>query len=284
MLNKLIYATFLTIILRIKETNMKANNYFNQIKALNLRSKSSAALWFIMGVLFVFLLSTSIENFSNTKINSVDIEIDDVTGNHFLTSESVESFVKEYFRTDNLDLTIGELNLKDLEWVLEAHPYIESSDLFVDNAGNLIIKVQQKYPIVRVISNDGENFYLSNLGDQMPFSDKYTARVPIITGNYYDTNAESEAEALSTPFELAKIIKSHKVLNALVEQIHFKKNNEIYIIPKVGSFKIKLGDSNNLAEKMKQVLVVYKELVSNAGNKYKTLDVSVVNPVYASEF
>lgn len=263
---------------------MKANNYFNQLKALNFKSIGSSALWFFTGILFVFLLSTSIENFSNTKINSVDIEIDDVTGNHFLTSESVESFVKEYFRTDNLDLTIGELNLKDLEWVLEAHPYIESSDLFVDNAGNLIIKVQQKYPIVRVISNDGENYYLSNLGDRMPFSDKYTARVPIVTGRYYDTTAESESEALNTAFELAKRINAHPVMDALVEQIHFAENDEIYIIPKVGSFKIRLGDSNNLDDKIKQILAFYKKQVSIASNEYETLDVSVVNPVYASKF
>jgi len=263
---------------------MKAINYFDQIKALNLKSIGSSILWFMMGILFVFLLSTSIENFSNTKINSVDIEIDDLTGNHFLTSESVESFVKEYFRTDNLDLTIGELNLKELEWVLETHPYIESSDLFVDNAGNLIIKVQQKYPIVRVISNDGENYYLSNLGDQMHCSDKYTARVPIVTGKYYDTTAESEGDALSAAFELAKGIKAHPFMDALVEQIHFAKTDEIYIIPKVGSFKIKFGDIDNLDDKIEHILAFYKKQVPIASNKYELLDVSVVNPVYASQF
>jgi len=267
---------------------MKANNYFNQIKALNLRFKGSAALWFIMGILFVFLLSTSIENFSNTKINSVDIEIDDVTGNHFLTSESVESFVKEYFRTDNLDLTIGELNLKDLEWVLEANPFIESSDLFVDNAGNLIIKVQQKYPIVRVISNEGESYYLSNLGDEMPFSDKYTARVPIITGKYYNyiynTSAESETEPLNAAFELATRINAHPVMAALVEQIHFAKDDEIYIIPKVGGFKIKFGDANNIDDKIENILAFYKKQVSIASNEIEILDFSVINPVYASKF
>lgn len=48
-------------------------------------------------------------------------------------------------------------------------------------SGIIKLEVEQKIPILRVISSRG-NFYVDNLGTTMPVSFRYVADVPLVSG------------------------------------------------------------------------------------------------------
>lgn len=48
-------------------------------------------------------------------------------------------------------------------------------------SGMIKLEVEQKIPILRVISPRG-NYYVDNLGSTMPVSRRYVAHVPVVSG------------------------------------------------------------------------------------------------------
>lgn len=266
------------------------NNDKNENKEKNDKQKERQAkkilfafIWFALGISFVVLLSTAVNKQSRQTINSVSIDIDTESGNHFITEKKITTLLQKYYDTDSLVMAIGDLNLYELEWVLEEHPYIEKANMHVDTDGQLFVKIWQKYPILRVIGDDGQNYYISNRGDKMPTSKDFTARVPIVTGNIKDNNqdkGEIESAIGKDLFELASYIQANPVLNALIEQVVVKNPNQIELVTKIGNHSVILGNVRNLERKFTNLLILYKKQLSVQGwNLCQVVDLSIENQI-----
>ncbi len=265
---------------------MKNNLHINLPKKLNFRKMLVPMVWFCIGMLFIVMLSNSADDYSKQKIRSVEIDIDNLTNNHFLTSEKVLSFITNYYQTEDLNVSVGDINLYELEWLLQEHPYIDEADLYLDMQGSLFIKIRQKFPILRIWKENGQDYYLSNLGDKMPGSNDFTARVPVVTGKI-DDNGKDKGELTTTMlqdlYDLAQFVKKHKVLNALIEQIHIESANRVVLVPKVGDYQIVLGDFKNKKKKFMDLLALYKYKWSKEGwQDCKYIDVSYGNQIVCS--
>jgi cell division protein FtsQ len=106
--------------------------------------------------------------------------------------------------------------------------------------------VKQRNPIVR-INGQKDNFYMDENGVFMPLSDKYTARVIVVSGYIFEPYAYGEARLLSrkndedtlyfpniapykyslkdTLFTLAKFINASDFWKAEIEQVYVTQNS-----------------------------------------------------------
>ena len=84
----------------------------------------------------------------------------------------------------------------------------------------------------------------------MKLSDTYTPKVVVATG---DITSKDHIEI----YNFVKEINKSDFWRAQITQIHFE-NNDIVLIPRVGSQKINIGSFENIAEKLDNLYQFYR--------------------------
>lgn len=98
----------------------------------------------------------------------------------FIKQEAVNKLLIEN-RGSAKSITKDKVDLNRLEKSINGNPMIEKSEVSVGIDGTLKAVVKQRTPIARVFDANG-SFYIDYQGEEMPLSDEFTARVPIVSG------------------------------------------------------------------------------------------------------
>lgn len=133
----------------------------------------------LMFFVMVFLYSFAINRNEKRKISKIEVEFQG-DNKMFLTHEMVNNLLIQKLNQSST-IQKEQVDLKDLESVLENHPFIENAEVFASEDGMLITKVKQKSPIARIINNN-RNFYIDKNGSVFELSNVYSARVPLVKG------------------------------------------------------------------------------------------------------
>jgi cell division protein FtsQ len=202
--------------------------------------------------------------------NNLYITIDDHTGMNFIDAHDVLSYL------DNIGLIdqhqpVHDLALNTIEEGLALLPHVKNCEVWTTIDGKVHIAVTLRKPVVRIIHTNGMSNYIDDEGNYMPLSRKYTAHVPVFTGDinesanrlgYRQIVADSalQANLISDDiFVLAQFIRQDEFLSAQIEQVVVDKNNDMVLIPKVGDHKIVFGGIDDMPKKFKKLKVFYKE-------------------------
>lgn len=178
---------------------------------------------------------------------------------------------------------VSSINLGRLESTLESNAWIRSAELYIDNRDALHVTVSEREPVARVFTQSGSSFYIDSAGVRMPLLDKLTARVPVVTGF---TNARRlsgrDSAMLKDVKTIAQYIYADPFWNAQVGQIDITPGGKIELVPVIGNHIIRLGDAQKIDEKLDNLLVFYRQVMSRAGfDKYKVLDLQFEGQVVA---
>lgn len=233
------------------------------------------------------LLGAAISHQQQLSFQTINVNIDESNGVLFLAKEDVISLLLDDQINIQQPKPIDQVNYIKLERVIENNPYVENAELFVDAYGIIQINIQQRTPILRVINNQGVGYYLDEHASKMPLSSKFTARVPVATGNIL-AGAENENKNDSVTqqklFVLAGFIYRDPFLTSLIEQIVVNNQREFELIPKIGNHSILLGDVDGLQEKFTKLKVFYKDGLNHVGwNGYSQVNLKYKNEVYCKK-
>ncbi len=219
-------------------------------------------LWIAGLFLFLGLVLSAVERKRSSDSSELKITVMDSVQMHFVRVQDIKSTLKRRFGHVLDGVPIRSLDVQEVEGVLEKDPFIREADVFIDAQNDINVTVWQRRPLVRVIDNAGNNYYLDEEGEYMPMSANYTARVPVATGritSYHQNYQELEKHILKDLLKLIKAIHSDKLLSALIEQIYVDGEEEFSMVPKVGSYRVVIGKTDRLEEKLKYFKVFYKE-------------------------
>ena len=244
------------------------------------------ALWVAFFVT-VFILMFKVKDAQNEMVIDRPHIVIHVNGeNAFLTENELYTRLKRKGFVYNGQI-YKNLKANDLENYLLSMSEIKSAKVFSKIGSKWTIEVEIRKPIARIFNNSGETFYLDELGYTMAPSNLYTARVVIVTGDIPDKmNSEPVSKIINNAFlksnrkldDLYRI--SHYVCNdqlfqALIGQIHRKKNGDFVLIPQVGGQKIIFGSAltdQEVREKFRKLKVFYNEAIPYEGwNKYEEI-------------
>jgi cell division protein FtsQ len=129
---------------------------------------------------------------------------------------------------------------------------------------------------LRLIRYDGTQYYLDQYGIKIPLSEYYTCRVPLANGNIFERFEKGDSVYSfvgNELFNMASFVDKHPFYKALIEQIFVRADNELILVPKIGSRYIIFGDAQNPEKKFKKLMVFYREGLSRIGwNHYKSID------------
>ena len=160
-----------------------------------------------------------------------------------------------------------DLDLYTLEKALEADSRISRAELYLDKNNVMTIGIIQNLPIARVEVSGGEDYYLDMEGNKVPIGGDLI-RVPVVTGSVdrFMANYRKDIEHnLNYVHTVSKRIYEDDFLSALVSQIHVTEEDDIILIPIVGSDRIALGQAELLEEKIYKLKIYYREGLKEIG-------------------
>lgn len=230
----------------------------------------------VLGLLVSLAFSTrESEKFPCQNIN---IDVDDhITGNFFVTKEDVMDMI--YAKGDSLVGTpISSIPISVYERHIAANPSVKRAEVYTKHGGTFAVKVYQREPILRVITSEGDSYYLDKEGYVMPTSANYTARVPVASGFVLDKqyemqryNVASMSDSLKNEsclddlYTLATFVRNDEFWKTQVQQIIVEADGELTVVPTVGDHHILLGHTDKLERKFKKLKLFYLKGLNKTG-------------------
>ena len=170
------------------------------------------------------------------------------------------------------------ISTKSLERELSKHPLIDEAECYKTPSGKVCVEVTQRIPILRVMSANGENYYLDNKGTVMPSEAKCVAHRVIVTGNV------EKSFAMKDLYKFGVFLQKNSFWNAQIEQIHVLPGKNIELVPRVGDHLIYLGKIAGFEKKLKRVKAFYERGLNQVGwNKYSRISVEFDNQIICTK-
>ncbi len=197
----------------------------------------------------------------------VNVEISDSIPDGFITEEFVCSILTKN-KISPEGMKISDIDLEQIEKLMDEESHIESANCFYNAAGKLCINIVPQRPVLHVISQSGDDYYLSSTGLTMPTA-SFNVDLCVATGNI------SKKFASEHLLELAKFVHDDLFWKEQIEQIHVVSPEEIELYPRVGQHVIELGNTENFQDKLERLRIFYREGLDRIGwNKYKTISLA----------
>jgi cell division protein FtsQ len=251
---------------------------------------SKLVLWVLLIVNFISFVAFTSKQQTSLVYNQVEIVIEeDPNQNTFLTPQSIEA---ELLDTLNLIAFMGNkisnYTPSTIERILKSNPYIKKAAVYTDIPGNLYIKITQKTPIGRVFT-DRLDYYITKEGSKMPRCPTYTARVPIITGDFYEGMEYKDSmitEKGKEVYAFLSVIDTSNFYKAFCDQLFYSEDNpDLKMIPKLGNNVIIFGDVALLSDKLNKLRIFYSKVLNNGTlYKYKSINLKFKNQVVCEFF
>jgi cell division protein FtsQ len=198
---------------------------------------------------------------------------------------SVEKNIQGY-KMDSIDIY-------KIDRVLKKHPFIRSAAIYKTVSGKLKIDVVQRRPLLMVINNSGQSYYIDK--DGIVFETSKKSSPPVIVANgfikdkfdfsggkVYKINLENTGtgSVAADLFRLIKLIDGDDFWRDQIEQIYVNSLSEYELVPMLGGHILALGTMEEYDRKMYVLKEFYFRGLGKTGwNTYKSISVKYKNQI-----
>lgn len=214
----------------------------------------------------------------------VEVQTD---GNPFITPEDVRLLVTQQQTTPLEGVRLKDIDLKMLERNVASNSYVQQVNAYHDLSGTVVVQAQQNRPIARILAPTRRgaglpDAYLGADGRLLPLSDRLTARVALLSGDYVTTllDASEEDSVRAQVLELVRYVEQDDFWRAQIAQIDIDQQGEITLYPQVGKQRIAFGQADRVSEKFNKLAVFYDQILPRQGwNHYEQVSLKYQNQI-----
>jgi cell division protein FtsQ len=120
--------------------------------------------------------------------------------------------------------------------------------------GVLQINVQQREVILRVINQQGKEYYVDTQNKKIPVTLKYVPHVLVANGNIresYDKSLDTvQSKLVNDLVAIVNHIKGSQLWENQIVQLYVNNDKDIELIPRVGKEVLLIGDAKSLDHKL----------------------------------
>lgn len=245
--------------------------------------------WTIGFFLIVIIAVYALMRRSRAAVAGIDIKIEQlpIAEKDLIRDVDILKILKVAFEDDIATLNVKSVDVGRVEEVLEREPMILNAEAYFDINNRLQIRIEQREPILRVLDNNGQSYYLDKTGVKMQTSRYYAVRVPVATGAVPPHTPDFLSKSnylLKDVFYIAERIKTDAFLAALVQEIHVDAGGDIILIPTLGDQKIKIGSIVDLDDKLDRLKIFYDKAMPYEGWKtYSSINLKYKGQIVAKK-
>lgn len=233
---------------------------------------SILAVVLLAGYLIYSLVGMTDRHEDTRLCQGVDLHITDSLDFDLIDQDMVLVTLQEH-SMDPVGLPLEEIELDKIEATLLMHPLVGRIQCYKTGGDMLRINISSKVPLVRVLNNRGQDFYVDSRGEILS-QHSLAVQLPVATG-YIDRRFASN-ELL----DVVRAIDRSEFWKAQVEQINVTREGEIQLVPRVGDHLLILGTSDNVESKLERLMNFYGKGLDKIGwNKYRSVSVAYENQV-----
>jgi cell division protein FtsQ len=237
----------------------------------------------IIPVLYIIIVPVYLASSSNSKpCSGIIINIADSADYHFVTKKQLTNLV--YGNSSSiLGKKLKEISTFTIENRINVLHELKTAEVYLTIDGAIHVYADQRNPVMRVMPDDGGDYFVDDNGYVFRRRNLYTPRLHIVEGNVTVTNAMLDSlsvldtnvkhSVLKEMFSFVNYINSDNFWSAQIDQIYVGGNNEIDLIPRVGNHTIHLGTFENYKGKLRNLAAFYNQVLPEVGwNKYSTIN------------
>lgn len=226
----------------------------------------------LAGYLAFSLMAMTDRHEDTSLCRGLELHITDSLHFDLIDEDMVIALLQEH-SIDPVGLPLENIDLDRIEATMLMHPLVGKVECYKTGGDLLRINLSSKVPLVRVINNKGNDFYVDSKGEILT-QHSLAVQLPVATG-YIDRQYASN--------ELLQVVRAldrSEFWKAQVEQINVTKDRQIELVPRVGDHLLILGTADNVEDKLERLKNFYEKGLDNVGwNKYRSISVAYENQV-----
>ncbi|MFT4032808.1 MAG: hypothetical protein QM669_10340 [Siphonobacter sp.] len=225
--------------------------------------------------------------YSSQRCKEVLIKIDE-TSVPLLTRQDVNNILTESGRKPLKGHLFRNMDLDYLESRVESNPLIDHCQISRNLRGSLLVEVQMHRPIARLVQaglpDNGMDRYLNEKGRFMPLSERYTSRVVLLSGSYFEQKKSLRAPADTALLHLVQQIDQDSLWRAQIDWIEVDKNANVTLWPQVGNLPVEFGKATNRNVKFEKLRLFFKQILPLRGwNTFSKVSVQYRNQIVCTK-
>lgn len=243
--------------------------------------------WVGGAFLTIMLIAAAVERKKEMTVVATVVEVEPLeNGALLIDSMDVIKLIERSFGMPLDEQAAGLIDEDRVERVLEEDPFVKNAEVLLTANSKIKINIEQRQPILRILDNNGAQYYLDQDGARVPLSKHFAARTLVATGNIPPHTPEfltKKNHKMKDLFELTNYILTDPLWKALFEQIYVNNRNEFVLVPKVGDQAVIFGKwDSDTEDKFRRLRIFYEEGLSREGwQKYHSIDLRYRGQVVA---
>jgi cell division protein FtsQ len=237
----------------------------------------------IVPLLYVMIIPVWLSYYYGSRpCSGIAISISDSSDYHFVTKRQLLNLVR-----GTSERIIGQpvksVSLNEIENRVNVLRELKVAEVYMTVDGTLHVYVDQRDPVMRVIPDEGGDFFIDDEGVLVRRRNLYTPRLHIIGGNVKISQAmlngvsimdsSIKSTLLRDVYHFVRYINSDAFWSAQIDQIFVDGRQEIDLIPRAGNHQIHFGTFDDYKGKLKNLAAFYDKVMPEVGwDKYSTIN------------
>jgi cell division protein FtsQ len=247
------------------------------------KQRIKTLFWLVLlaGLATVTLMAARFQ--AEEVITAVEAEVVllDKGNNLILPEDIVKNVEKKFGKLESIPIDL--VDMRAIEEFLSTSPYVKEASVYLGASGTLMLSIRQRMPILRIVDNGGIHWYIDADTVRMPVSRNFTARVPLVNGNFPMTS-DVKTWPLETLFDLAGVMEDNEFMSSLVDQIYMESPDKLWLVPRLGPSKILVSGTSDLEDQAERIQKFYKKALPTVGwDTYAYIDTRFAGQVVAKK-
>lgn len=245
--------------------------------------KTLLKILLLVPVFYLLIMPVYFASSTNAKpCGGIEINIRDSLDYHFVTQRQLLNLV--YGNTGRiLGQPVKTVTVFEIENRINVLRELKEAEVYISIDGTLHVYVDQREPVMRVIPDNGGDYFIDEKGVVMRKRNLYTPRLHVVGGNVNISSAMLDGVSildtsiknsiLKDIYNLVNYINDDNFWSAQIDQIYVDSNDEIDLIPRVGNQLVHLGTTENFRGKLRNLEAFYDKVLPEVGwNKYALIN------------
>lgn len=240
--------------------------------------KALAIVLLLVGLLLyvVFAMVTMTQPDAEEVCEDVELIVDNDTRVGFVNNKQIEDMLKRNKLYPKGQL-LKDVDTRKIEELVSKNEFVESVECYKTASGKLCVEVKQRNPVIYVIPDGQDGYYVDKGGNIIP-SSVYTYNMVVATG------AISKKYASEVLSDFGTFLLSDGFWNKQIEQIYVRhgkgQESVVELIPRVGDHVVYMGSLDEYRKKLRRLRIFYDKAMGTVGwNKYSRINLEFNNQI-----
>ncbi|MDD6473152.1 MAG: cell division protein FtsQ [Bacteroidales bacterium] len=227
----------------------------------------------IAAIAYIVVAVMYVNRTESLVCKGIELAIKDSAQSSIITSKELVNMLQKQ-KLNPVGKKMEEIQVSQIEEFIASHPLMRSVECYKTPSNKILVEIQQRIPVIRVIASNGENYFVGNEAEIIPFNSRCVVDLPVATGVIDKTFAKNEL------YRFALFLKKNEFWNSQIEQINILSDKTIELVPRVGQHVVYLGTFANYQEKLERLKKFYTKALNQVGwNKYSRINVEFSNQI-----